>query len=241
MRRSKVVSLLVALTTIAVLSVSAFGAYSPVMSGREPNHTTILGDVYGGTFTNTPEAISLDYGMWSQYTNGSITVYRINDLNGEAETLNIITNGPNDVDQIWTNGVTRVTATAKYAGLEQSFGWNGGGSDTTEYYELLNESVLSKTFDIEGDFLWGINPDSYLWWSRDSLNDDTVDHMITYKIKGLMTNETVWMVFWEDLPSSHPWDQDYQDFVVEIRAIPEPGSMLLLGLGALALIRKRRA
>lgn len=244
MTRSAALSLLVWVLAFAGGLTPAFAdpgyEYSTVKSPpiSEANHATILGDIYGGTFTGS--GTDLGYGLWNVFSNGSITAYRVYDFDAEDEIIHIVTGNQSNVDRIWTDGDARVTATAKYAGLEQSFGWNGGGSDSTEYFELLNESVLSKTFEVEGDFLWGINPDSYLWWSRDSLNDDTVDHMVTYKIEGLITNETVWALFWEDLPSSHPWDQDYQDFVIEVRAIPEPGSMLLLGLGALALLKKRK-
>jgi hypothetical protein len=38
-----------------------------------------------------------------------------------------------------------------------------------------------------------------------------------------------------------PSDRDYNDFVVEIRAIPEPASVLLLGFGAITLLRKRKS
>jgi hypothetical protein len=36
-----------------------------------------------------------------------------------------------------------------------------------------------------------------------------------------------------------PSDRDYNDFVVEIRAIPEPATIALLGLGGLLLRRKK--
>jgi len=53
--------------------------------------------------------------------------------------------------------------------------------------------------------------------------------------------EAVWLLFWEDLPSAG--DADYNDFVVELRAIPEPSAFLLVGGGltALAAIRRRRS
>ena len=51
---------------------------------------------------------------------------------------------------------------------------------------------------------------------------------------------TVWLLFWEDLPDTG--DADYNDFVIELRAIPEPSTLLLVaaGLAGLALSRRRR-
>ena len=246
MERVQIWRLVVAAIVVGFSFASANAAYTTVQypgsDPCEPSYAQILGDIYGGTFTGS--GTDLGYGMWTVFSNSTVTAHRINDLNGEIETLNIITNGPDDVDQIWTNGTAIVTAEAKHAWLFQSFGWNGGGTGTN-YYELVTKvGQVSDPFQISGDFLWGGRPYDdcpYLWWSKNSNNwDSGSDHMVTYKITGLQTNRTVWLVFWEDLPTDNPSDFDFNDFVVEIRAIPEPGSMLLLGLGALALLRKRR-
>lgn len=212
----------------------------PGFNPDEPNHWQILGDIYGGTFTGS--GTDLGYGMWTVFSNGPITAYRINDWNGEEFSLNIISNGPDDVDQIWTNGITTVTAEAKYAAFEQSFGWNNGGLGISDYNEIITHHDVGNgpvKLTIEGDFLWGMQPDSYQWWSKDSLNSDGTDHMVTYKIEGLETDWTVWMVFHEDLPYASS-DFDYNDFAIEIRAIPEPATICLLALGSLALLRRKR-
>jgi hypothetical protein len=50
----------------------------------------------------------------------------------------------------------------------------------------------------------------------------------------------VWTIFMEDLRFVNS-DRDYNDFVVEIRAVPEPATICLLALGSLALLgRKHR-
>jgi len=214
--------------------------YTDWFENGEPTMLSILGGIYGGTWSNGGP----------DYTNGDITVYRVYDFDDGQESIHIVDGDQFDIDQVWTDGIATVTAQAKYAGLNQSFGWNQGGTDPCNYQELLSYDGPSGVIeggpvveiDIEGDFLWGIQPNGDEWWSKMSNNSDGgMDHLITFFVEGVgEPDETVWLLFWEDLPSSS-WDQDYQDFVVEIRAsIPEPATMFLLGLGGLALLKKRR-
>jgi hypothetical protein len=206
----------------------------------EANHATILSGIYGGTFTKQTSPLS---GLLVDYSNGSITARRAYDHDDESVSLNLLTQIlDGEVDQIWTDGSAIITARAKYAGLNQSFGWNGGGTGTT-YEQLLSDANLGQegvTFNVGGDFLWGYKPDGYQWWSLNSKNSDE-DHFVTYKIEGLdgpfYENKTVWLLFMEDLPLADA-DKDYNDFVVEISAIPEPATIALLLLGGL-LLRKR--
>ena len=213
--------------------------YSDWVENGEPTMVNIFSGIYGGTWTNGGP----------DYTNGDITAYRVYDYDDGEETVHLIDGDQFDIDQIWTDGIATVTAQAKYASLGQSFGWNQGGTDPCNYEELINYSGPSGVIedgptveiDIDGDFLWGIQPNSDEWWSKMSHNEDGgMDHLISFFIDGAsLEDESVWLLFWEDLPSSG-WDQDYQDFVIEIRAVPEPMTICLFGLGGLALLRKRR-
>ena len=62
--------------------------------------------------------------------------------------------------------------------------------------------------------------------------------MITYKITELpeqiTKKENVWVIF----INSSSTNKDYNDFVVEVTAAPEPATMALFALGGL-LLRKR--
>ncbi len=213
----------------------AFGytAFNEPVGGLEPNQPAILDTIYGGTFV----ASGVDF------TNGAITARRVFDHGGGNLPLNIVTGNQTGVDQTWTDGTAMITAQAMFALFPQSFGWNGGGLGTT-YTELLTDADIGGApinLSVAGDFLWGINPGSPdMWWSLQTNNNDGAnDHLVTYAVEGLGIPETVWLLFWEDKPFATS-DLDYNDFVIEIRAIPEPASAFLLAIGGLMLLKRRR-
>jgi hypothetical protein len=209
----------------------------------EDNHLEILTIIYGGTW-------SVDANGRDFSNNGGITATRVYDFNSGDEIIHVLDGDETNVDQIWTDGIVTVTAEVKYAGHNQSFGWNGGegvgGVDTTNYYELLTDADLllgtEVEIDITGNFLWGIHPNGDEWWSKQSYNADGSDHLVTYFIENVpgLEDETVWLLLWEDLPDTG--DMDYNDFVIQVQAVPEPGTAFLLGtvLAGLAVFRCRR-
>jgi hypothetical protein len=245
MRRNREFLVILALLVIGGTS-TAFGVlYTEVGTSPEPGHATILKDIYDGTFTGS--GTDLGNGLWTVFSNGTVSALRVYDIDGPDEKIHIFTGSQLNIDQIWTDGIAHVTAQAKHASYTQSFGWNGGGLEPDNYIELLTHDDVTSgkvvPITILGDFLWGTKPNgnNIKWWSKNSTNGDTLDHLVTYKIEGLPTNWTVWLLFWEDLGGNYPdSDRDFNDFVIEVRAAPEPASILLLGLGALALLRKRR-
>jgi len=207
----------------------------------EDSHLDIINDIYSMYGTFSADGLGFDNGS-------GVTVKRVYDTNGGDMSLHILLGDETGVDQIWTDGTAMVTASAKFADLSQSFGWNdNGGATGSGYVELLTEADIggpSVDIMIMGDFLWGIQPNGDEWWSAIDQNSDTTDHLITYYVEGLpdaAPGEAVWLLFWEDLPDAG--DADYNDFVVELRAIPEPSAFLLVGGGltALAAIRRRRS
>ncbi|MBW2722950.1 MAG: DUF4114 domain-containing protein [Deltaproteobacteria bacterium] len=234
-------SVFCALTTAALLSLFATSSahafsYSSILPppGAELTQVQIMDLIYGGTFVQS----GVDY------SNGSIDLVRVWDADATAGPLDLILGDPSlDIDQIWTDGIATVTAQAKYAALGQSFGWNGGGTLGAGYIELLTDADIggaSVEINVMGDMLWGVSPSSGdTFWSKDSENSDAFDHLITYQVLGLGGSPTVWLQFWEDLPSSGS-DFDYNDFVIEVQAVPEPGTGLLLAVGVSILTGTRR-
>jgi len=247
----------IAAVVVVMRAPCVFGVYdyTPVNSPpvTEEDHAGILSIIYGGVFTES----GVDY--IGSGASAGISALRVYDFDEEYDyNLDLLLgNLETDVDQIWTDGEATVTAEVKYAWDSQSFGWNGGGTGT-DYYELFTHEDIgtpdgTKVIDIAGDFLWGYRPNGVEWWSLVSENynmGDYEDHMVTYKIEGLGGPEVTWMVFMEDRPyiwyEGCGWpqysysDRDYNDFVVEISAIPEPATMFLLGFGGLVLLKKRK-
>jgi hypothetical protein len=218
---------------------------NPPSTIGEANHAQILNIIYHQNFT-LDGANGRDY-----FGDGGINAKRIYDFDDiYYNIVHVYNHEPNDIDQIWTDGAVTVTAEAKYASYQQAFGWNEGGLGTV-FHKLVDNTDINKpgvsfTITAGEEFLWGYqakgNPSPGLeWWSWTDKNYNQEDHMVTYFMEGASPTETVWTVFMEDLRFVDS-DHDYNDFVVEIRAIPEPATICLFGLGSLALLgRKRRA
>jgi hypothetical protein len=254
LKEKVVISLVVIAAFVAISATSAFGVYGytpinpPVPEWGEPNHREIFDGIYGGTFE--PQGVNYINGG----VNGDINAWRVYDFDDlYNDTTHVYAHDPCDVDQIWTDGDVTVTAYAKYASYQQAFGWNGGGLGT-EFELLVDETDIGGAgvvFSItQGEqFLWGYQATrcpwwgpGMEWWSKPDKHSHCVgeDHMVTYFIEGASPDETVYAIFMEDVRFTEGSDRDYNDFVVEIRAIPEPATLLLFGLGGLTLLKRRK-
>jgi len=247
----KFVALLAALTVVMVAPIFASHTEVNVPAAGEKSHTEILGDCYGGTFTGSGS--DLGHGLWSIFSNeADVTAYRIDDYDSGGEglgsTLDIVHGGVGDIDAFWSDGVATITVAALEAGhQDQTFGWNEGNG--LNFVKIVAWGEDPVEFSVDSyHFLWAdkvVDGGTNIWWSDEMANFDDycVDHLVTYKIEGVTDPEyigkTVWLLFWEDMPSIS-WDQDYNDFVIEIRTIPEPTTIALLGLGILGLLRRER-
>lgn len=157
----------------------------------------------------------------------------------------------NAPDELWRNLNGQAKAEARFADAEQNFGFLPGaiGGTFQPLFNVTADGYLSgspsatlsvaQTGDI---FRFADDPSDYpLWSSKTSDNGDGMDHMRTYSITGGPSAGN-YVIAWEDLPKCKS-DLDYQDLVVEVsgvQPIPEPASFLLLGLGCMALRKKRR-
>jgi len=230
--------------SILALSAPAFASFSNVSAapGGELGHEAILEGYYGGNFT----ADGVNYVGGG--SDGAISAIRWDDSLSPNGSLAVV--GPvagSAADQFWTNGEVSAKAVARFAGKSQEFGFDTGAG-----FEPLF-SVGGSSLAVTGSAFQDLSGKTWNWIRRDeggadayssdvTKNSDGLDHMVTYRITGLSTNETVWLLCFEDLPGpvGGGSDRDFNDLVVEVRAIPEPATIgFLLLAGAQLLVRRR--
>lgn len=158
-----------------------------------------------------------------------------------------------DFDQIWRSLNGEALALARFASNPQTLGYIDSNDPDRNFNHLLDVTDDDEQFfNIPAslpslskfEFVLNSPSSSENFWSSDPSQNNGYDHMVTFKvISGPVFNSdtATYVIAWEDLPGLG--DQDYNDLVVEVsgvKPIPEPHTLLLLGLGLMVLAMAKR-
>lgn len=209
----------------ALISAGAQAAtVTPVSEPNNPaqkNHAEIFADLFGGVFAADG----------NNYTNGTVYVTRMDD----------------DMDQTFDFLEWEAHALATWANASQAFGTVADGKlfDVTGDDNAVGGQVLGQPGATGIEFArFGNEVGSDDVSSVPSSNADGKDHMVTYTwtVNGVPAANRYLLFFEDSDETTGYFDKDFNDLVVEVigTPVPEPTSLALVGLGGLAMLRRRR-
>ncbi len=236
--KSRTAALLIAATCLAA-GASAAPSFTTINNtSGEVSQAQLLHAIYGGTWTAIGGSLN--------FTNGTLTATRAAD-GGMSTGLDVFSGDPAlGQDDIWSGGLTTITARAKYAADTHAFGWiNSGSAPSSGFQSLLSTTSFNSpvTVTLSGSFRWALNDltTGQMSSSLPSENIGGIDQMATYRMSGAAITQPTWLLVWEDRFSGA--DRDFNDSAIELVAVPTPGTTALgaMGMGLIAARRRRAA
>jgi len=226
--KTKIASLLSAAALVATGAtagtITPIGtpASNPTPDGQvlQNNHAEILGNIFGGVFVANG----------NDFSNGVVDVTRVHD----------------DNDQTYDFLEWEAHALAVWAGAAQGFGTSEGKHfDANGLFTEVTGDSMGNPGGTGIEFVrYGSENNTVQASTNPASNPDGQDHAVTYTwtVNGVPAANR-YLIFFEDSNEDSVYtDTDYNDLVVEVigTPIPEPTSLALIGLGGLAMLRRRR-
>lgn len=243
MMKTRTIALTMILTACGATSAMAAPQFTTVNAppAGEKSHGYILGQIYGGSFTKSGR----------DYSNSLLTAQRLADSGAAATSLSNPTSGLS-ADNAWIGPAsTIITAEAKYAAHNSTFGYYDDTKANPTFIPIFNTSSFDqpKVIEIPAAFRWAIknNTTGRIFTSNPNnniQNGQKLDQLVTYKMNGMAPGINEWVLFWEDLTPNDCSDYDYNDSAITIRTftnVPTPGTAALLGAGCVLMRRRKRS